>query len=166
MNRTAIMAIVGGTASELGGGKFSNGAVTAIYVHLFNAEKTVKSIFGFVKHYFGDGSSRNITDEYILSDSAQHKIRSFENKAINYAQKNGSYYGWSQSSTDVTFESLYLFSIGDSSGFYISSSCLDGSCFFTYDLIDSFRDPIDIGIGLPGSKPYKIYGHWTKEIVY
>jgi hypothetical protein len=30
--------VVGGTASELGGGKFSNGAVTGAFVHMFNAE--------------------------------------------------------------------------------------------------------------------------------
>jgi len=30
--------IVGGTASEIGGGKFSNGAITAAFVHLYNAE--------------------------------------------------------------------------------------------------------------------------------
>ncbi len=32
------MAIVGGTASKLGGGKFSNGAVSGAFVHMFNAE--------------------------------------------------------------------------------------------------------------------------------
>ena len=36
--RTAIMAVVGGTASKLGGGKFSNGAVSGAFVHMFNAE--------------------------------------------------------------------------------------------------------------------------------
>jgi RHS repeat-associated protein len=38
MGRTAVAAIVGGTASELGGGKFANGAVTAAWQHLLNAE--------------------------------------------------------------------------------------------------------------------------------
>ena len=28
----------GGTASKLGGGKFSNGAVSGAFVHMFNAE--------------------------------------------------------------------------------------------------------------------------------
>jgi RHS repeat-associated protein len=36
--RTAVMAIVGGTASALGGGKFSNGAISGAFVHMFNAE--------------------------------------------------------------------------------------------------------------------------------
>ncbi len=38
VGRTAIMSIVGGTASKLGGGKFSNGAVSGAFVHMFNAE--------------------------------------------------------------------------------------------------------------------------------
>ena len=37
-NRVIAAAIVGGTASELAGGKFANGAVTAAMVQLFNAE--------------------------------------------------------------------------------------------------------------------------------
>ena len=36
--RTVVAAIVGGTTSELSGGKFANGAVTAAIVHLFNQE--------------------------------------------------------------------------------------------------------------------------------
>jgi len=36
--RTAVAAVAGGTASYLGGGKFKNGAVTAAFVHMYNAE--------------------------------------------------------------------------------------------------------------------------------
>jgi hypothetical protein len=36
--RTAVMALVGGVTSSLTGGKFLNGAVSAAFVHLFNAE--------------------------------------------------------------------------------------------------------------------------------
>ena len=38
IGRTGIMAIVGGTASVIGGGKFSNGAFGSAMTHLFNAE--------------------------------------------------------------------------------------------------------------------------------
>ena len=38
VGRTTIMAIVGGTAAALGGGKFANGAVSAAFVHMFNGE--------------------------------------------------------------------------------------------------------------------------------
>ena len=36
--RTTIAGVVGGTASELGGGKFANGAVSGAFVHMFNGE--------------------------------------------------------------------------------------------------------------------------------
>ena len=36
--RTTIAGVVGGTASEIGGGKFSNGAVSGAFVHMFNGE--------------------------------------------------------------------------------------------------------------------------------
>jgi len=36
--RTAFAAMVGGTASRLGGGKFANGAMTGAFEHLFNQE--------------------------------------------------------------------------------------------------------------------------------
>ncbi len=39
--RTAIAATAGGIASELGGGKFANGARSAAFVHLFNAEGNI-----------------------------------------------------------------------------------------------------------------------------
>ena len=45
--RTAVAAMVGGTATAIGGGKFANGANTAAFQHLFNQES---------KKY---GSSRN-----------------------------------------------------------------------------------------------------------
>ena len=38
MGRTTIMGIVGGTASALGGGKFSNGAMSGAFTHMFNGE--------------------------------------------------------------------------------------------------------------------------------
>ena len=38
VGRTTIMGIVGGTASALGGGKFSNGAMSGAFTHMFNAE--------------------------------------------------------------------------------------------------------------------------------
>jgi hypothetical protein len=43
--RTSIASIVGGTASKLGGGKFSNGAVSGAFVHMFNAEGLASKFF-------------------------------------------------------------------------------------------------------------------------
>ena len=42
VGRTAVAAVVGGTASELGGGKFANGARTAAFAHLVNSELSVE----------------------------------------------------------------------------------------------------------------------------
>lgn len=44
-SRTAIAAIMGGTASELSGGTFANGARTAAMQHLFNAERDNLEVF-------------------------------------------------------------------------------------------------------------------------
>jgi hypothetical protein len=40
--RTAISAIIGGVSSMLAGGKFLSGAVSAAFVHLFNAEASFR----------------------------------------------------------------------------------------------------------------------------
>ena len=44
VQRAAIAATVGGTASYIGGGKFGNGAVTAAFVHMFNTEDHPKKV--------------------------------------------------------------------------------------------------------------------------
>ena len=46
-------AVVGGTASELGGGKFANGAVTGAYTMLFNHLQNHLNAKKFQKEYFG-----------------------------------------------------------------------------------------------------------------
>ncbi len=56
--RTVIAATVGGTAAELGGGKFMNGAITAAIQHLFNHEggglkNAFKGLFKKVKGFYG-----------------------------------------------------------------------------------------------------------------
>ena len=45
--RTAASAIIGGTASALGGGKFANGAYTAAFQHLLNHEAVAKAESSF-----------------------------------------------------------------------------------------------------------------------
>jgi RHS repeat-associated protein len=59
--RTAISAIVGGTASSLSGGKFANGAVTAAMQHLFNAE-TPKPTRVRLGIHSNVGSEADLTD--------------------------------------------------------------------------------------------------------
>ena len=40
------MAVVGGTTSQITGGKFANGAISGAFVHLFNAEARAWDING------------------------------------------------------------------------------------------------------------------------
>jgi RHS repeat-associated protein len=42
--RVAAAAVLGGTAAELGGGKFANGAITAAFLRLYNEEKTMQEV--------------------------------------------------------------------------------------------------------------------------
>ena len=49
--RTSIAAVVGGTASKIGGGKFSNGAVSGAFVHMFNAERVMSKFSTLWKNY-------------------------------------------------------------------------------------------------------------------
>ena len=53
--RTSIAATVGGTAAALGGGNFTNGAISAAFVHLFH-DKHHQAINSFRN---ADGSSLN-----------------------------------------------------------------------------------------------------------
>jgi len=53
VGRTMISGIVGGTASALGGGKFSNGAMSGAFTHMFNAEGGASSIVSGVKDIAG-----------------------------------------------------------------------------------------------------------------
>ncbi|MGH7926442.1 MAG: hypothetical protein ACREQV_01425 [Candidatus Binatia bacterium] len=43
IKRTMVAAAAGGIGSEAGGGKFKNGAVTAAFAHMFNAEAHAES---------------------------------------------------------------------------------------------------------------------------
>jgi len=52
-NRTVTIAIIGGTASALGGGKFSNGAVSGAFGHMFNAEGGFRKLAGKVLWFSG-----------------------------------------------------------------------------------------------------------------
>ena len=42
--RTVFSAAIGGTAPELGGGKFANGAVTAAFLRLYNDENIAEQM--------------------------------------------------------------------------------------------------------------------------
>ena len=61
------MALVGGATSELTGGKFGNGAVTAAFVHLFNAEIGYRPLLSGVSRVIGIIGSQADKDNNISS---------------------------------------------------------------------------------------------------
>jgi RHS repeat-associated protein len=64
-SRAAIMAVVGGTVSEVTGGKFANGAVTGAFVHLFNDAMLDAEREAFVlKRVRNILNDPHVTDEY------------------------------------------------------------------------------------------------------
>jgi RHS repeat-associated protein len=75
--RTVLSAAVGGTAAELGGGKFANGAVTAAFLRLYNEEaersfnmRRSEAIarYGAYKNGVWAGESRWIIDYHVPDD--------------------------------------------------------------------------------------------------
>ena len=59
--RTTVAAVVGGTASEIGGGKFANGAISGAFVHMFNAEavKVLKRLtFAKAREHYIENSGK------------------------------------------------------------------------------------------------------------
>jgi len=155
------MAIVGGTASELGGGKFSNGAVTAIYVHLFNSEGIISSTIGAVGKYFrGNGGMVE------LGDATKNELRNnprIRNQSI--ALRNGTAKHLSGNlSIDLTGDTFH---VGDT-GVVFNTLCSGTTCTTGYvgfincnisggsvaTSLDGFSDPFDLGFELPGGTPY------------
>jgi hypothetical protein len=117
----------------------------------------------FVKHYFFGGGSTvdlanvGLSDEFRNSSSVRGLTNGFIGDTLERA-----YPGYMSSATggsDVTYEPN-LFSVGHST-LYMSSGCGVTTCAFNFQIRDSFRDPLDIGVGIPGGTSYKINDNWT-----
>jgi len=67
-SRTIVAAVVGGTVSEIGGGKFVNGAVTSAFQHLFNLEAHLEARLDRRSEAYLRG---DITQEELLALHAQ-----------------------------------------------------------------------------------------------
>jgi hypothetical protein len=74
VSNTVAAAVVGGTASVLGGGSFANGAVTASFGYLFNAASS--RMRGTGHHMM----ARQIADKYDFSDPAGNVFDLPENR--------------------------------------------------------------------------------------
>ena len=121
--RTTISGIVGGTASEIGGGKFSNGAVSGAFVHMFNAEmggknatgKLIKSMPRMNSDFEYKMFDRywNAEGDYMLSESEFSDILS---RALATDVNENSI------SVSLYYDSKYDFAIGVATLYYSSNN--------------------------------------------
>lgn len=96
--RTAAAAMVGGSASALGGGKFANGAVSGAFTHLFNEEQALKTrdkltnLFGHEKKgiYYtatlnnGHGTRGWLKDSSKLAERMDALLKKHPDASIRY----------------------------------------------------------------------------------
>lgn len=181
--RTAAAAAVGGTVSELTGGKFANGAETAAYGQLFNGESkfwndaawTTKN---FLAHYFsGGGKAVNLGavglgEEFKNASSVSKATEGFEKDVMGSPVNNSTRNA--VAIVDVTKVGARditpwpaLFSVGNSR-LEMNANCIGGACTFNYQVNDRFIDALDIhdqwrgNQDVPGAKPYDINYQWMK----
>jgi RHS repeat-associated protein len=97
MGRTAVAAVVGGTASVIGGGKFKNGATTAAMAHLLNGELSVAEAKRSFHNKYGDIlEAGNIDIGQNVSDASGMSTDNFINNVKNggvWDYKNSRRYG-------------------------------------------------------------------------
>jgi len=167
--RTAIMAIVGGTASALGGGKFSNGAVSGAGVHLFNGEDVVSTMQSLGAYFGGDGSMVDLgavtKKELQNSTPVINQTTALKNGTAKHINGN--------LSVNLTGETFH---VGDT-GVVFNTICSISTCETIYvgfvnsnipggsgiTSLDSFSDPLGLGIEIWGGKPYFYKPHVWKE---
>ena len=168
-NRTLIMATVGGTVSQLTGGKFANGAVTGAFVHLFNAENIIKSTFSSLGEYFsgkGDMVELGAETKKELRNSDLIKNQSIALQNGTARHRNGNL------SVNLTGDTFHV----GRTGVVFNTICSGSSCTTGYvgfiqaanggsvaSGLDSFSDPIGLGIEVWGGTPYSYMPYsWTE----
>jgi hypothetical protein len=136
--RTIVAGIVGGTASALGGGKFANGAWTAAFQHLLNAELpnmkkgTTLVVMGQAdKSRSGPGLFELAAQTYLKSDPTANMVYAESGEAFLEAV-TAHYQKYGPISKMVVFahgstHALY-FSVGaGTSSFYCGNNCHSGT---------------------------------------
>jgi hypothetical protein len=104
LGRTAVAGIVGGTAAEIGGGKFANGAYTAAFQHLLNAEG--KPIADDLKKIFGQDATNSCVCASIRN---MHKLVTGEEVSEQEIQgmfKLGPEHSWNYNGVNVYDEQI------------------------------------------------------------
>jgi hypothetical protein len=71
--RTTVSAIIGGSVSELSGGTFANGAVTAAMQHLFNAELS-ETLQGLAQKYLWGQANSQVNSVIAVATDVGSKI--------------------------------------------------------------------------------------------
>ena len=164
--KIAMNAIVGGTASELGG-KFANGAVSGAFVHMFNGENIIASTAQAVKHYFsGKGGFAALGDatKYELRNSYKLKNQLEALKTGTAKVLNGNL------SINLTSSTFHV----GRTGVVFNTMCSGDTCTTGFVAfvqasenvvtgLDSFSDPLDIGMEILGGTPYSYLPYsWTE----
>jgi len=160
MSRTAIMMIVGGTASEIGGGKFSNGAMSSMFVHLFNAE-------GRMSLSSSGGAGTGGTIEYgvtLAHDDNQPWYKGWSG-AMFYNKGDGEYLdigvsvemniGWSDNNNVKALEGK-AFTVGGSGG-----EIFEGGYEITYSSQGKPLHNFSFGLSTPSSIPIEVHSYKT-----
>ncbi|XPV68056.1 MAG: hypothetical protein ACNI25_12180 [Halarcobacter sp.] len=110
-----IMAVIGGTVSEISGGKFANGTVTGAFVHLFNhAMHTNESLQEYALH----GKYRNVKEDMRftanrLDSMAEKSARLGLMMSSNKFMRLVSVIPYTASTVFTGLKHLTLFSIGE-----------------------------------------------------
>jgi len=118
VGRTMISGIVGGTASALGGGKFSNGAMSGAFTHMFNAELKDGLIGRGINKSRAKSATREFRNKHpknfnVMLHGNQDSIATADGKDMYVAEDIGDYLeqnGWDGKSD------LNLFSCNTGSG--------------------------------------------------
>ena len=176
IGRTAIASIAGGVGSRLSGGKFANGAVTAAFAHMYNAEehlrrrvmKVIDNTRDAWDHYKnGKGETVKLgPDTRMALRTHPEQQRRLERITSGRTSSSSGNYG-----VDLTGR---VFHVGDTRVDY-TSSCFGGTCkaIFTGFSGDGFwdvnvavpwaHDGIGRGGELPGGTPYRYEPYvWVK----
>lgn len=130
-------ALVGGTVSQISGGKFANGAVSAAVVYLFN--DMVDNTKEAMKHYFSksnQGEAVNIGSNTKKALLGTDKFKYHHNRILmGMTSKMQGNFSVDMANIDN------MFYIGRTNVDYVIS-CVDGSCTVKYDLFvkDGFWD--------------------------
>lgn len=85
--QTAIAATIGGTVAELSGGNFANGAVTAAFVHLFNAAYALPQEYANSAEYragFQQGMAEGFLAPFVIVGEVAGGILDLVNAPLRY----------------------------------------------------------------------------------